>query len=299
DGRGALRRELAGRSTAEQLDLLLDVVRNDIGVVLSHPAPETIDARRPFQEIGFDSLTAVELRNRLGAATGMRLPATLIFDHPNAAALAAYLREQLSGQVQDAPVRATSGGGADDPIVIVSMACRFPGGVRTPEDLWDVADLGRETVSGFPDDRGWDLDNLFDPDPDHPGTSYTDRGGFLDEAGHFDAEFFGMSPRESLGTDPQQRVLLETVWETLERAGLPPESLRNSRTGVFVGMTAYGYPGGPSHASDGVEGYLLTGAASSVASGRIAYVLGLEGPAVTVDTACSSSLVSLHLAAQA
>ncbi|MFF0849229.1 SDR family NAD(P)-dependent oxidoreductase [Streptomyces olivaceus] len=297
--RGALRRELAGRSTAEQLDFLLDVVRNDIGVVLSHPAPETIDARRPFQEIGFDSLTAVELRNRLGAATGMRLPATLIFDHPNAAALAAYLREQLSGQVQDAPVRAKSGGGADDPIVIVSMACRFPGGVRTPEDLWDVADLGRETVSGFPDDRGWDLDNLFDPDPDHPGTSYTDRGGFLDEAGHFDAEFFGMSPRESLGTDPQQRVLLETVWETLERAGLPPESLRNSRTGVFVGMTAYGYPGGPSHASDGVEGYLLTGAASSVASGRIAYVLGLEGPAVTVDTACSSSLVSLHLAAQA
>ncbi|MFE3019123.1 SDR family NAD(P)-dependent oxidoreductase [Streptomyces sp. NPDC059256] len=296
--RGLLQRELVGRSTTEQQSLLLDVVRANIGVVLSHPAPETIDPRRPFQEIGFDSLTAVELRNRLNSETGMRLPATLIFDHPNAGALATYLREQLSGQIQQVAVRANAGSD-DDPIVIVSMACRFPGGVRTPEDLWDVADLGRETMSEFPDDRGWDLDDLFDPNADRPGTSYVDRGGFLDGAGHFDAEFFGMSPRESLGTDPQQRVLLETAWETLERAGLPPESLRTSRTGVFVGMTAYGYPGGPSRTSEAVEGYLLTGAASSVASGRIAYALGLEGPAITVDTACSSSLVSLHLAAQA
>ncbi|MGP4028917.1 SDR family NAD(P)-dependent oxidoreductase [Actinomadura sp. 3N407] len=296
---GSLQRELAGRSEAEQRAFLLDLVRGDAGVVLGHPAPETIDPHRPFQEIGFDSLTAVELRNRLNTATGLRLPATLIFDHPNAAALAEYLREQLGGQARNAHLRARTGGGADDPAVIVAMACRFPGGVRTPEDLWDVADLGRETLSGFPDDRGWDLDGLFDPDPDHRGTSYVDRGGFLDEAGHFDAEFFGMSPREALGTDPQQRVLLETAWEVLERAGLPPESLRNSRTGVFAGMTAYGYPGGPSRTSEAVEGYLLTGAASSVASGRIAYALGLEGPAITVDTACSSSLVSLHLAVQA
>ncbi len=296
---GALQRELAGRSEAEQQALLLDLVRDNVGAVLNHPAPQTIDPRRPFQEIGFDSLTAVELRNRLNAETGLRLPATLIFDYPHAAALAGHLHERVSGQDRPATARAATTREAGDPIVIVGMACRFPGGIRSPRDLWDVVVSGGEHVSTFPQDRGWDLDRLFHPDPDHAGTTYVDRGGFLDEAGHFDAEFFGMSPREALGTDPQQRVLLETAWETLERAGIRPESLRHSRTGVFVGMTSYGYPGGASRAAEAVEGYLLTGASSSVASGRIAYALGLEGPAVTVDTACSSSLVSLHLAVQA
>jgi acyl transferase domain-containing protein/acyl carrier protein len=296
----ALSQQLAGKSDDERRAHLLELVRTQVAAVLALPDTDAVTASNAFKQLGFDSLTAVELRNKLNAVTGLRLPATLTFDYPNPEALVEHLLGELSDKADATPVTvATLAGPADEPIAIVGMACRYPGGVSTPDDLWDMLTAGRDGVTAFPTDRGWNLDTLFDPDPDHHGTSYVSQGGFLLDAAQFDAEFFGISPREALAMDPQQRVFLETCWEALEHAGLDPATLRGSTTGVFTGLMTHDYAVRSSAVPEGVEGFWGTGTAGSVASGRVAYTLGFEGPAVTIDTACSSSLVSVHLAAQA
>ncbi|MGW3993309.1 SDR family NAD(P)-dependent oxidoreductase [Amycolatopsis sp. NPDC004772] len=299
-GGGGLVHKLAGRPAEEQEAVLLGIVQTEAAAVLGFNAPELAQGTKGFSDLGFDSLTAVELRNRLSAATGVKLPATLVFDYPTPVALARHLREELGETVAGAPAApATVAADAGEPIAIVGMACRLPGGVLSPDDLWRMVAEGRDGMSAFPEDRGWDLDGLFDSDPERPGTAYIRQGGFLHEAAQFDPGFFGISPREALAMDPQQRLLLEASWEALERAGIDPTKARGDAVGVFSGVSIHDYLESLSNMPAELEGFVTTATAGSVASGRVSYTFGFEGPAVTVDTACSSSLVAIHLAAQA
>ncbi|MGC1851068.1 MAG: SDR family NAD(P)-dependent oxidoreductase, partial [Solirubrobacterales bacterium] len=281
---GSLAEKLASLPEAERESHVLALVREEVAAVLGHASGAEVEPQKAFRELGFDSLSALELRNRLSAISGLRLAATVVFDYPSSAALGEHLLAEAtaSGGAEKIAVRAQA---SEEPIAIVGMACRYPGDVSSPAELWQLVSEGRDGIAEFPADRGWDLARIYDPDG-NSGTSHTREGGFLTGADEFDAEFFGIAPREALVTDPQQRLLLESCWEALEDAGIDPTSLRKTPTGVFAGVMYQDY------------GSVSTGTASIV-SGRVSYTLGLEGPAISVDTACSSSLVAMHLASQA
>ncbi|MFF7656867.1 SDR family NAD(P)-dependent oxidoreductase [Streptomyces sp. NPDC007983] len=280
-----LRQQLMGLSEDQRLVTLLTLVRAQAATTLGYAGPEAVDPERAFRDLGVDSLAAMELRNALGRTTGLRLPVTLVFDYPTPAVLARHLLDEVSGTVHERHVKPVATPADGDPVAIIGMACRYPGGVSSPEDLWRLVDDGTDAISAFPDNRGWNLERIYDPTGTRPRTTYVDKGAFLYDAAEFDPGFFGIAPNEAMVMDPQQRLLLEASWEVLERAGIDPTTLKGSATGVYAGMMYHDYSQNSS-----------TGA---IVSGRVAYTLGLEGPAVTVDTACSSSLVALHLAAQA
>ncbi|MER6049956.1 type I polyketide synthase [Streptomyces sp. NPDC001793] len=298
-GDGGLYERLLPLDPAGQLSALLDLVVRQLADAPGAEVPASLRAGQDFRSLGVDSVGALALRNRINEATGLRLPATTVFDHPTPGALAEEIRRRLFGAAEPLPEARTVPVDQDDPIAVIGMACRLPGGADSPEGLWELVAGGRDAITEFPSDRGWDLDALYNPDAGVPGTFYQREAGLLAGADRFDAGFFGISPREALAMDPQQRLLLEASWEALEHAGLTGPAVRGSRTGVFTGVMNLPY-GQPLHqARPDLEGYVLTGTTSSVTSGRLSYLLGLEGPAVSVDTACSSSLVALHLACQA
>jgi len=272
-----------------------------VALVLGRAELAAADATVTFQDLGLDSAGAVELHRRLTDATGLFLSPAVVYDHPTPSALAAHVRAELSARPGDEPVTpspSVASPGPDDPVAIVAVSGRWPG-ADSPQALWDLLLDGRESTGDFPADRGWDLESLLGPASGGGGRSRTGTGGFLADAGAFDAAFFGISPREATAMDPQQRLLLESAWELFERAGLRPAALRGGRTGVFVGVTPNEYGPRLHEMPDSHAGHGLTGSLPAVASGRLAYVFGLLGPAVTVDTACSSSMVAIHLAVRA
>ena len=290
--------QLRAASPAELRGVLDDLIATNAAAVLNLPDASALSPGRAFRDLGFDSLTAVEMRNRLVAATGLPLPTTVVFDHPTPGALAAHLRVELGGGPAPAaappaaPVPATATAtatNADDLIAIVGIACRFPGGANDPEALWRLVDAGTDAMAAFPADRGWDLDAI--------AAHCVPEGGFLYDAADFDAGFFGLSPREAIAMDPQQRLVLETSWEALERAAIDPRSLRGSQAAVVIGLVSQDYADILRDATE-ADGYRITGGSAAVVSGRVAYFLGLAGQALTIDTACSSSLVAIHLASQ-
>jgi acyl transferase domain-containing protein/NADPH:quinone reductase-like Zn-dependent oxidoreductase/short-subunit dehydrogenase/acyl carrier protein len=296
---GSLSRRLARAPEDEREKLLLELIRTHAAAVLGHASSQAVAVQSAFKEIGFDSLAAVELRNRLSADAGVRLPATLTFDYPTPLALARYLLSRLTNDHRHQRISPTRATPSHEPIAIVGMSCRYPGGVGSAQELWELVLRGKDAISSFPTDRGWDLGSLDDPDADRRGASWARVGGFLPDAGYFDAESFGISPREALAMDPQQRLLLEVGWEAIENANIDPTGLRGSQTGVFAGLSSSAYGTSLATPDQQLDGYRLTGVSTSVASGRVAYTFGFEGPAVSLDTACSSSLVALHMACQA
>ncbi|MFC6016100.1 SDR family NAD(P)-dependent oxidoreductase [Plantactinospora solaniradicis] len=282
---------IAGLTPGERRAALAELVRAEVAAI----AGPVVEMTTAFADLGMTSMGAMTVWHRLSLRTGLRLPTTIMWDHPSPAALVAYLDTRLAGAV---PVTATPRPRpVTEPVAIVAVGCRYPGGVRSPEQLWRLVADGVDATSDFPTDRGWDVEALYDTDPDRIGTTYTRRGGFLHDAADFDPAFFGISPREALATDPQHRLLLEVAWEVFERAGIPAPSLRGTDTGVFVGLMHGDYASRV--ATHELESHLGIGSAGSVGSGRIAYVLGLRGPTMTIDTACSSSLVAMDLAAKA
>jgi acyl transferase domain-containing protein/acyl carrier protein len=287
-GQGALARRLREVSAAGRGRIAEDFVRSEAATILGHPSAAAVGLNDAFKDLGFDSLAAVELRNRLNLASGLRLPATVVFDYPDAAALAGKIVEEVSGGApRRAPAPARS---SAEPIAIVGMACRYPGGVASPAGLWRLLEAGGDAIAALPTDRGWDPASIYVADPERPELAYAHAGGFLADAADFDPGFFGISPREAIAVDPQQRLALEASWEALEDAAIDPHGLRGSSAGVFAGVMHHDY---------GVAVSDSSGMAAGGASGRVSYALGLEGPAMTVDTACSSSLVAMHLAAGA
>ncbi|MCV7103547.1 type I polyketide synthase [Mycobacterium palustre] len=302
-GKTRLVEQLTNAPVQRRKKLVVDYLREAVAEVTRVDAAE-IREDAGFFDLGMDSLMAIELRRRIEQGVGKEVPATLAMDYPRLSDVADYLLGDVLGLNEQpslaAGARAAAAATArtDEPIAIIAVACRFPG-APDPEAFWEVLSGGVDAIREVPEDR-FDIDEFYDPDPDTPGKIYSRFGGFLDGIDGFDPEFFGISPREAVWIDPQQRLMLETAWEGLERAGYSPGSLRGSRSGIFVGVGANEY----SHllSADSVEKlepHFITGNALNAISGRVAFALGLEGPAVAVDTACSSSLVAVHQACQA
>ncbi|ORB51047.1 polyketide synthase [Mycobacteroides saopaulense] len=292
---------LAAAPVQQRKKLLTDYLRDAVAEVTRVDVAE-IREDAGFFDLGMDSLMAVELRRRMETGVGKEIPVTLVMDHPRISDVADYLLGEVLGlneQAKSAPQLASAvTDRTDEPIAIVAVSCRFPG-APDPEAFWEVLSGGVDAIREVPEDR-FDIDEFYDPDPETAGKTYTRFGGFLDGIDGFDPEFFGISPREAVWIEPQQRLMLETVWEGLERAGYSPAALRGSRTGIFAGVGANEYAHLLSSESiDKIEPYFITGNALNAISGRVAFALGFEGPAVAVDTACSSALVAVHQAVQA
>jgi acyl transferase domain-containing protein/acyl carrier protein len=295
--------QLTNAPAQQRKKLVVDYLRDVVAEVTRIDVAEIRD-EAGFFAVGMDSLMAVELRTRVEQAVGKELPATLAMDYPRLVDVADYLLDDVLSI--GAPASANSAvqpnsavmTRSDEPIAIVSVACRFPG-APDPEGFWELLSGGVDAIREIPDDR-FDVDEYYDPDPEAPGKIYTRYGGYLEGIDGFDPEFFGISPREAVWMDPQQRLMLEIAWEGLERAGYAPGSLRGSRTGVFVGVAANEYSQLlNTNSVETIEAHFITGNALNVIAGRVAFALGLEGPAMAVDTACSASLVAVHQACQA
>ena len=296
---GSFARRLAMLDDRDRRAAILELLNGRIASVLGYSAGDAIDPSRTFKELGFDSLLAVELRNRLSDMLRMQLPATLIFDHPTPEEMARYLLNRIAGDAETRAVSPSAHRSTQEPVAVVGMSCRLPGGVRSPHELWELVSSGQDAVSAFPVDRGWQEWQLQALQSDDGREAYVREGGFVYDAVEFDPAFFKISPSEALAMDPQQRLLLETCWQALEDAGFDPLSLKGSQTGVYAGFSVQDYLNSTYDMPTDLEPYGLTGGLSSVISGRVAYTFGFEGPAVTVDSACSSSLVAIHLACQA